>query len=291
MEIFKACDVLYFAKTEIFAELISTHENIFKGKIIISDFQELNRICSINGIIHVLNISTGNIPNETIDCIVTDKNRSSDLESKLVKSGLSIPIVYVDLSRKQQNILCGICNKIYNITNDKEVSKYCSEKCMKKDNGFTVDSKPETLKDLAARDIMSKIVETDKNRDFSNTEDDLIIKFDKSVSVSKKESKKSADKFQSSVVRDAIRLQYAVNRDSYKKGMKQPSLRKVSLSDKKKVCEDTQDFSPRLCKGITKKGHQCTNRTIGSSNYCGILSHSMGGSATEVMASMIEKSE
>jgi hypothetical protein len=278
IKIFKNCNVIYFKKSEIFNELIQKNENIFKGKIIISDFQELKRICSINGIVHVLNTNSHHIPNEKIDCIVTDNVKNSDLEASIIKHGYAIPILYADLSKKQQQVWCGICNKIYTNADDHPLSKYCSEKCMKKENGFVSDTnggiKAEIIKDLGLNDIVSKIIASEKEKD-----EPLVLEFDKSLSDRRTVSnvKKTVDKFQSSMVKDAIRLEYAFKRETYKREMRQPSLRKASLSDKKerKVSSDHVQTT-RLCKGTTKKGKQCTNRAIGSSDFCGILSHSIG---------------
>lgn len=276
-KLFKNCNVIFFKKSEVFNELIQKNENIFKGKIIISDFQELKRICSINGIIHVLNVNTFHIPNEKIDCIVTDNTKNSDLEASIVKYNLAVPILYADLTKKHQQVWCGICNKIYTNANDHPLSKYCSEKCMKKDNGFTTDSnggiKSELVKDLGLNNIVSRIIASEKEKD-----EPLVLEFDKSLSDKRTVSnvKKTADKFQSSMVKDAIRLEYAFKRETYKREMRQPSLRKASLSDKKerKIPNDDVPIT-RLCKGITKKGKQCTNKAIGNSLYCGILSHSI----------------
>lgn len=291
MKLFKNCNVIFFKKSEIFNELIQKNDNIFKGKIIISNFQELKRLCSINGIIHVLNTDTRHIPNEKIDCIVTDNTKNSDLEASIIKHGSSIPILYIDLSKKQQQVWCGICNKVYTNANDHPLSKYCSEKCMKKENGFTSDNnggiKAEIIKDLGLNNIVSKIIASEKEK-----EEPLVLEFDKSLSDKRTVSnvKKNVDKFQSSMVKDAIRLEYAFKRETYKREMRQPSLRKASLSDKKerKVSNDNNQ-STRLCKGITKKGKQCTNRAIGNSLYCGILSHSIAG--TSVATSGLQDSD
>jgi hypothetical protein len=276
-KIFKNCNVIYFKNSEIFTELNKKNENIFKGKVIISDFQELKRLCYINGIVHILNTNTHHIPNEKIDCIVTDNTKNSDLEAAIIKHGSAIPIMYTDLTKKQQQVWCGICNKVYTNADDHPLSKYCSEKCMKKENGFTTDMnggiKAEIVKDLGLNNIMSKIIASEKEK-----EEPLVLEFDKSLSDRRTVSnvKKTADKFQSSMVKDAIRLEYAFKRETYKREMRQPSLRKASLSDKKerKVSVDTTQTT-KLCKGITKKGKKCTNKAIGSSDYCGILSHSI----------------
>jgi len=275
-KLFKNCNTVYFKTSDTFTELIQKHDNIFKGKIIISDFQELKRICFIYGVIHILNSNSHYIPNEKIDCIVTDNTKSSDTEAFIVKHNLAIPILYFDITKKQQQVWCGICNKIYINAENHPISKYCSEKCMKKENGFITDSnggvKAEVIKDLGLNNIVSRIIASEK-------EEPLVLEFDKSLSDKRTVSniKKTVDKFQSSMVKDAIRLEYAFKRESYKREMRQPSLRKASLSDKKEhkpvQIEDTS--TTKLCKGITKKGKKCTNRAIGTSNYCGILSHSM----------------
>ncbi len=277
-KLFKNCNVIYVRKNEIFTELIQKNDNIFKGKIIISDFPELKRICFINGIIHVLNLNPHHIPNEKIDCIVTDNTKNSEIEASVIKHGLAIPILYFDPTKKHQHIWCGICNKIYTNTEDHPLSKYCSEKCMKKENGFSTGAdgsiKAEIVKDLGLNNIVSKIIESEKEK-----EEPFVLEFDKSLSDKRTVSniKKTVDKFQSSMVKDAIRLEYAFKRESYKREMRQPSLRKASLSDKKELKSvHTEETSvTKLCKGITKKGKQCTNSALKGSNYCGILSHSM----------------
>jgi len=276
-KLFKNCNVIYFKNSEIFNDLIQKNDNIFKGKIIISDFPELRRICSINGIIHVLNTNSRHFPNEKIDCVVTDNTKNSDVEASIIKYNFAIPILYFDTTKVQQQIWCGICNKIYTNPENHPLSKYCSEKCMKKDNGFTTDNngslKAEIVKDLGLNNIISRIIASEKEK-----EEPLVLEFDKSLSDKRTVSnvKKTVDKFQSSMVKDAIRLEYAFKRDLYKKEMRQPSLRKASLSEKKERKQVVVEETPviKLCKGITKKGKQCTNSALKGSNFCGILSHS-----------------
>lgn len=286
-KIFKNCNVIYFKNSDIFTELNKKHENIFKGKVIISDFQELKRICYINGITHILNTNHNHhnhhIPNEKIDCIVTN-TRNSDLEASIIKHSSAIPILYMDTNTdltKKHQVWCGICNKIYTNTDDHPLSKYCSEKCMKKENGFVTDStggiRAELVKDLGLNNIMSKII----------AKEEPVLEFDKSLSDRRTVSsvKKTADKFQSSMVKDAIRLEYAFKRETYKREMRQPSLRKASLSDKKERKVSVDNTQPtKLCKGMTKKGKKCTNKALGSSDFCGILSHSMAGTVGTVGA-------
>lgn len=267
LKLFKNCNIIYFKNIEIFNELIQ-NENIFKGKIVISDFQELKRICYIHGIIHILNTNNSLIPNEKIDCIVTNNIRNTNLESSIIARGLAIPILYT--SDDKQQVWCGICNKIYTNENDHPINKYCSEKCMKKDNGFITDTnggiKSELVRDLGFNDIVSKIVASEKEQ--------VVLEFDKSLSDRRTVSnvKKSSDKFQSSMIKDAKRLEFRVKSDNYKKEMKQPSLRKASLSDKKES-KKVSEVQVKLCKGVTKKGKPCTNSALKGSNYCGIISH------------------
>jgi hypothetical protein len=276
IKLFTESNILYFKKSQIFLDLISTNNNIFKGKIIISDFPELNRICSINGIIHVLNLNSHHLPNEKIDCIVTDNIEDVSLESSIVGSDYAVPILYYSPSKKQQRIWCGVCNKSYNNENTRPISKYCSEKCMRKDNGFSENNdgsiKTDIIKDLGLSNIVSRIMEKKK-------EEPLVLEFDKTLSNKKTVSnvKKTVDKFQQGMVKEAIRLGFAVKRETYKREMRQPSLRKANLSNKKESKQEIVDIVSvtKICKGITKKGKQCTNKAIGSSDYCGILSHAM----------------
>lgn len=81
---------------------------------------------------------------------------------------------------------------------------------------------------------------------------------------------RSAEKFQKSVEKDALRLEFTMKREMYKKEMRQPSLRKkISSTAVKKLPE-----SGGVCAGLTRKGVPCTNRALGSSRFCGIASHS-----------------
>lgn len=268
IKLFKNCNTIYFKNKDIFEYL--NDFNVFKGKIIISDSTEISKLCFVRGIVHVFN--TGyHIPNEKIDCIVCSNTRISDLESNITKNSSGLPILYFDSSKKQQYIWCGICCKIYSNDIGACISRYCSEKCMKKENGFS-----NIEKDLGINDIVSKILASEKDQPF-------IIEFDKSLSDKKKVSsvKKTTDKFQSSMIKDAVRLEYSVRREDYKKEMRKPSHRKSSLSNKKQT-KSTSDIHGALCKGLTKKGKQCTNKALSGSLYCGIISHNPGSEAVYV---------
>jgi len=255
---FKNCNIIYVKSGEDF--FISQNLiNSFSGKII-ADNLTLSKECYIKGIPFILNINPGSIPNEKIDCIVVKDKRlshsSNDLEAKVLRSTMKIPIIYIDSEKHIK--WCPMCNLSMDIDDTYVFSKYCSEKCMKKYSGFTEDFKPETVKDLEV--IINKQVQP-------------------TVTEVKKTTSKSNDKFQTSVIKDAIRLEYAFKRESYKKEMRQPSLRKASFSNKKvsnsKTISQDTDKNTRTCVSITKKGKKCTNKAIGNSMYCGIISHMM----------------
>lgn len=84
------------------------------------------------------------------------------------------------------------------------------------------------------------------------------------------------------MIKDAIRLEYAFKRETYKKEMRAPSLRKASISDRKTtetelpiINSTDNNLQNKLCKSITKKGKKCSNKCLPNSLYCGILSHQM----------------
>ena len=83
------------------------------------------------------------------------------------------------------------------------------------------------------------------------------------------------DKFQDSMLRDAVRLDFAMKRENYKKHMKQVSSVKsnnTSISSNSSIKQAQNSI--KICKAITKKGVKCTNKCIKNSEYCGILAHS-----------------
>jgi hypothetical protein len=243
-KLFKNCNIIYFNSASKFKDLVKN----LKGKIIISNLKEIIDICNINGILCIF--TTSKVPNENIDCIVSGK--VEDFQNS------EIHTVYIDDNKKW----CGICNSFTILSENYSVTKYCSELCMQKHNGFTKNFTPEPIRDLDLKNVLDRIKPTPV------TSNDL----------------KSTSKFQRSMEKDAVRLVYAFRREDYKKDMRQPSLRKASISDKKKkVGENLNEkndihFGVKICKGITKKGEKCTNKSLNSSNFCGILSHSMNSS-------------
>lgn len=150
---------------------------------------------------------------------------SNEYEELVIKSGLEIPIVYLHNSTKW----CGVCGKTDNIYSN--ISKYCSEECM---NKICNDSKD------INHEVYINVLNSSMNNSAKN------------------------EKFHKSVLKDAIRLDYAMKRESYKKEMRQPSLRKIS---------SVKNETVKLCKSVTKKGVKCKNKVIGNSDYCGIISH------------------
>jgi hypothetical protein len=208
--------------------------NLPVGKIIVSRFPILESVFAKKGIVHILNGS--GIPE--VDCIISE---SRSIEDAVIKSGLKIPVIYLNAMMKW----CGVCGSYEEL--DNYVSKYCSEDCM---SGVC---KEQPVKDLSA----------DKTLSFLNKSKNVLVN-------GTDKFQRSTDKFQKSMIKDATRLEYAMKRESYKKEMRQPSLRKISSTVSK-----TGDAT-KLCKSVTKKGKKCTNKAIGSSDYCGIISHTPG---------------
>jgi hypothetical protein len=97
---------------------------------------------------------------------------------------------------------------------------------------------------------------------------DVVEPDKKSIKKEKSEDKWANEKFQTSMIKEAVRLEYTFKRESYKKEIRQPSLRKNILSDKKESSR-----TENICKSVTKKGVKCTNKTVNGTDYCGIESH------------------
>lgn len=243
-KIFDKCNIIYIKNKHDVEEYIDS----LKGKIVISDFKELSDLFNLKGIIHILNVDNKCL-SEKIDCIVVGK-RNNELESKLISLDSESHILYYT-----EGVLkkwCYYCHNICDIDDNNVVTKYCSEGCMTKNSKFMQNFK-ESINDLDINNIKSK--------------QHILIEFEKNHSNSNK--KINENKSQTSVVKDAIRLEYAIKREIYKKEMRQPSLRRASSSIKKECSEERSD----LCKGHTKKGERCNNKTIGTTGYCGITSH------------------
>jgi hypothetical protein len=263
-KLFDKCSVLYFKNKTDFDKIVK----FLKGKIVISDFKEIADICSTNGIIHVLNIDDKFL-NERIDCVITNR-KNIDLETKLIKMENGTSIVYIndDVNDDINKIKkwCSLCHNTTGIGALGSISKYCSDDCMNKYSKFMQNFKS-GVKDLDYNSIKSKQYERN-----------ILIEFEKNPNSNSNSRKKtSINKFQTSIVKDAIRLEYAIKREIYKKEMRQPSLRKTSFSGtRKKINKDYESETvSKICKGTTKKGERCTNRSLSNNNFCGILSHSM----------------
>ncbi len=75
---------------------------------------------------------------------------------------------------------------------------------------------------------------------------------------------KTTETFHDSIKKEAIRLEYAINKEKYKKEMRQSSIRS----------SDSNLKNNKMCKAKTKRGKICTNKALIGSDYCGIISHS-----------------
>ncbi len=81
------------------------------------------------------------------------------------------------------------------------------------------------------------------------------------------------EKFQDSMRKEAMRLEHAERREKYKKHMRHISTRKSSLSSFGSSLGSSGVSNTKVCKAKTKKGTRCTNKVVGTSDYCGIISH------------------
>ncbi len=213
------------------------------NKIILSKSEEIYKKCISRGLVHIFVINE--IPK--VDVIITNENSFNKSDC---------PIIYENGLKKW----CPTCHKIDKV-ND-VIGRFCSENCMKMKIGFMKNFKP----DIGFYDILNK-----------QKEKKIVIEFDKSLSNSLKaqrRDKNNSEKFQRSMEKDATRLDFAFKREKYKKEMRQPSLRK-NIVEKGTDVKLDHNFT-KICKGITKKGEKCTNRALGSSDFCGIFSHSTG---------------
>lgn len=221
-----------------------------KGNIIMSESQELNKICSLYGIVHIF-MNLNNVSNDIkIDCIYATE-RDQTLEETLIVKNVQTPIMYYELNKKW----CGVCHALC----EPFVSKYCSENCMQ--SFFDTD-----LIDLNRNYVLENIFSSSKKNFKTTVIENRSNKKDK-FSI----DKNSNEKFQTSMIKEAVRLEYALKRESYKKEIRQPSLRKTIVSNNKKT-SNTQT-NDRICKSVTRKGVKCTNKAVDNSDFCGIISH------------------
>lgn len=220
-----------------------------KGTVVMSDYHEINKLCSLYGIVHIF-MNKDCISNEiNLDCIYCNE-RDQSLEEMLIVKNIKVPIIYKDINKKW----CGVCHTLC----DNFSSKYCSESCMQ--NFF--DS---NLIDLNRNYVLENIFSSSKKNFKNSVVENRSNKKDK-ASI----EKNSNEKFQTSMIKEAVRLEYALKRESYKKEIRQPSLRKTIVSNKKTSNTQNQE---KLCKSVTRKGVKCTNKALDNSDFCGIASH------------------
>lgn len=222
-----------------------------KGTIVLSDSHEYNKLCTMYGIVHIF-MNIENLSNNIkLDCIYASE-RDQELEERLILNNIKVPIVYKTIDKKW----CGVCNTLC----EPFASKYCSEKCMQ--SFFDSD-----LIDLNKNYILENIFSSSK-KNYKIDKKDTSLKKDSSLK--KDKSSNSNEKFQTSMIKEAVRLEYALKRESYKKEIRQPSLRKTVISNKKTSNPQTTE---KICKSDTRKGIKCTNKAVENSNFCGIISH------------------
>ncbi len=227
-EYLKYFKVIYIDNYNTFNECL----NFLLSKIIISGSLEIKKLCYQKGIKFIF---CGQIMSviDKVNLIITSEDQLIEIEKLILNKKYRTSIIYT----KQKNMFCGICGCKRSMTETS--NNYCSSTCMKSDSKFG---------DLIDDQI--------------NGGSELILKFENNL------KKQDIEKTKNSIEKNALRFQYACKRESYKKEMKIPSLKKTVLVPIKKQNEEV-----KCCKGMTKKGIKCTNKTLENSDYCGILSH------------------
>lgn len=189
-----------------------------------------------------------------------DKNNNSE--------NLEIPTIFTKL-----NIIKFKCEKCNIMCENKfDIQKkslfnmpltYCSEKCIE----FSSPSK----------DITKSPMYIPKNSEIFNE-----IELNDSNNLINNFSLAAPEKFQDSMRKEAVRLEYAIKRETYKKEMKQISLKKSLSINNSNSNSNRKSLDIITCKSKTKKGKKCTNKVVNGGEYCGIASHFELGQKNEV---------
>jgi hypothetical protein len=190
------------------------------------------------------------------------KDSSEELEF------LEKPILYYnsDLENFKITFICNHCKEecireSFPISKNMKEPRFCSNKCI-------MDSS-ESESDFSSN---NKIFEIDPKN--PSNFDGINGRKPKNFTYVK-DSDNRDDKFQNTMRREAIRLEYAERREKYKKQMRQISTRKSNTKTPslKKELNKTVSNTNMKCNAKTKKGTVCGNRVQPGSNYCGITSH------------------
>ena len=206
-----------------------------------------------------------------INIAIKEKIDSSELEFG------KHPILYYNPETGNTEItyLCKNCKeecsrKNFPISFNMKEPQFCSDKCILESS--------ETETDFS---IGNKILEVDPKNPIKDRIEGLSGKKPHTFIYMKDSDNRNYDdrndKFQDTMRKEAIRLEYAERREKYKKQMRQISTRKSntkSVSLKKELSR-TVSTNNSKCKAKTKKGTLCGNRTQPGTEFCGISSHQL----------------
>lgn len=189
-------------------------------------------------------VKTRNIP-QFIDIVIIIGTPTSINIPKNIPKGISK--VYISNTNNTE-VICGKCNEktTKNLNND-TIKKYCSMECSLNDQPGFLKMIQNSIKDYEEPKPSNKILTTEIKG--------IILTDD------------PEKKYQKNMMKEAKRLEYANRREEFKRQMKQRTISgSRNTVQKKKIIR-------KACKAITQKGKKCTNKSIGTSDYCGIDSH------------------
>ena len=250
---------------------------ILSPNFIISDNKKFVNDINIRGLrlievinaINLKNILSGRNNKNFINLIIRNQDPEKNEQSMEFDQ---IPILYY--SKSTPNKLTYICKqckdlcikKNFLITKNMKPPSFCSDECIIENS--------QTESDFSQNSKIFEISDKEKetSRPSKNPKTFLYVGI----------SSTKDDKFQDSMRREAVRLEYAERREKYKKQMRQISSRKSNTStssvhsfkkDSLRSISNKDSNGTRICKALTKKSVKCTNKAVKNSDFCGIASH------------------
>jgi hypothetical protein len=227
------------------------------------------RLIEVVNAINLKNILSGRNNKNFINLII--KNKDPEKNDQSIEFD-KIPILYYSHDSQDPSKLSYICKhckdlcikKNFLITKHMKPPSFCSDECIIENSKTEID--------FTENSMIFQISSESENRPIKNPKTFLYV----GISSSKD------DKFQDSMRREAVRLEYAERREKYKKHMRQISSRKSNTSttsahsfkkDSLRSVSNKESNGTRICKALTKKNVKCTNKSVRNSDFCGIASH------------------
>ena len=230
-----------------------------------------HRLIEVVNAVNLKNILSGRNKKNFINLII--KNQDPEKNDQSIEFEQTPILYYSKDSPNKLSYTCIHCKdpcikKNFMITKHMKPPSFCSDECIiensKTESDFTQNSKIFEISSEGKGGDSSRPIKTPKTFLYvgiSSTKD---------------------DKFQDSMRREAVRLEYAERREKYKKHMRQISSRKSNTSstsansfkkDSLRSISNKDSNGTRVCKALTKKSVKCTNKAVKNSDFCGIASH------------------